>query len=133
MQKSDVSFHSFIIAPKSFERIYSEKICHTHYQEERENGAQYPGKFGPVCLISHRQRQIASKNDFNNNPENKGLASDKREEKRRRNNKRHKRHRKNPSQYDVFKLIVGHGYQYSKNENEIKRWKKLFPSSIIPK
>ncbi len=36
MQKSDIAFHSFIIAPKSFERIYSKEISHSHHYQKSQ-------------------------------------------------------------------------------------------------
>jgi hypothetical protein len=106
MQKRDVTFHSFIIAPKSLERVFSKNISQSYDNEKKHNRAEYPGKLGPVRFIPQGEHQIAGEYDFDYEPENKSLAGYKRKKKRRAYDERHERDHKKARQYGVSQIIV---------------------------
>ena len=62
MQKGDISFHPFIIAPKSFERIDCENVRQTQHYQKSNQGAKYPRKFRSVRFVSYGKNQITGKN-----------------------------------------------------------------------
>ncbi len=85
MRERHPSIHALVIAPKTFEWIYSQRIGNSDDDDEQGKSSQYPRTAWTVLWIRESEGAPATCHYFNENAEGKILTCDEREEERLRN------------------------------------------------
>jgi hypothetical protein len=77
VKQADIAFHTFKIAPKRFERVFSKDRGESHRYHKDSQSTKYLRILWPVFPISNRKHDESEGDDLNYETEGKRLASDK--------------------------------------------------------
>ena len=80
VQEADVALHALKVAPKAFDRVDGHSGRHRHPHHKQGGGPHNKRRARAVLRLFKREQYVAQQRGLHQNPEDKVLAGDKREE-----------------------------------------------------